>query len=152
MDLNYEFLLEDLHISQKTIGTDKGLAKIGDGLVNLAYSLAKSIYLTKNSKTNTSVRTGEKVSKKILANALKNAEMKDFAKNRADAHDMADTVEAIIAYLWLKRLITLDEVVSFLQKRFEGNLYKRREESESAIEAFTELLLSLKKHLPENIL
>jgi ectoine hydroxylase-related dioxygenase (phytanoyl-CoA dioxygenase family) len=150
MDLDFEILLHDLHISKKTIGTDKGLAKIGDGLVNVAYSLAKSIYLTKNSKSNSSVRTGEKVSKKILANALKNADMKDFAKNRADSHDMADTVEAIIAYVWLKKILTLNDMVSFLYKRFEGNLYNRKEELETAIESFTELLLSLKKDLPEN--
>ena len=48
--MDYEFLIEDLNRkkSQKNIGTDKGLAKIGDGIVNLAYSVAKSIFLTKN--------------------------------------------------------------------------------------------------------
>ena len=47
--MDYEFLIADLNRkkSQKSIGTDKGLAKIGDGIVNLAYSVAKSIYLTK---------------------------------------------------------------------------------------------------------
>ena len=33
--MDYEFLIRDLNInkSQKAIGTDKGLAKIGDGIV-----------------------------------------------------------------------------------------------------------------------
>ncbi|MBY8988694.1 MAG: hypothetical protein KGD61_09590, partial [Candidatus Lokiarchaeota archaeon] len=94
--MSYNFLLKDLNnnLTQKSIGTDKGLAKIGDGIVNLTYSVAKSIFLTRNSKNNKSVRTGVKVSKTILANALKEADMKKFAKSRADAHDLANTVEA----------------------------------------------------------
>ncbi|MCK4285857.1 MAG: hypothetical protein KAX18_06625, partial [Candidatus Lokiarchaeota archaeon] len=99
--MDYEFLIRDLNInkSQKAIGTDKGLAKIGDGIVNLTYSMAKSIILTQTNLNNKVLRTGLKVSKKILANSLKNANMKNFAKSRADAHDLADTVEALIAYV-----------------------------------------------------
>ena len=67
--MDYEFLIRDLDLnkSQKAIGTDKGLAKLGDGIVNLTYSMAKSIYLTKSSPNNKVLRTGVKVSKKILA-------------------------------------------------------------------------------------
>ncbi|MEJ2249543.1 MAG: ribonuclease III family protein, partial [Candidatus Lokiarchaeota archaeon] len=101
---------------------------------------------------NNSIRTGEKVSKKVLSNALRDANMKDFAKNRADAHDMADTVEAIIAYLWLKNKITIDQIALFLYKHFEGDLYIRKQETKTAIESFTQLLQSCKKFLPENVL
>ncbi len=87
----------NLNLTQKSIGTDKGLAKIGDGVVNLSYSVAKSMYLTRNNKNNKIIRTGKKVSKIILAEALKDANMKSFSRNRANAHDLADTVEAIIA-------------------------------------------------------
>ncbi len=147
----YEFLIEDLNkrLTQKAIGTDKGLAKIGDGVVNLAYSTAKSIYLT-NTSTNKIIRTGKKVNKKILATALKNAQMKNFAKNRADAHDLANTVEAIVAYAWFCNKITLKEIIDLLAKKLSGNLYVYREEIESAIEAFTNLLIHIKKYLPEN--
>lgn len=88
--MDYEFLIKDLVLNktQKAIGTDKGLAKIGDGIVNLTYSIAKSIYLTKNSPNNNILRTGTKVSKTILATALKKANLKAFAKTRADAHDL----------------------------------------------------------------
>ena len=50
----YNFLLKDLNLNltQRSIGTDKGLAKIGDGIVNLTYSVAKSMYLTRNNKNN----------------------------------------------------------------------------------------------------
>ncbi|TFG01627.1 MAG: hypothetical protein EU540_03245 [Promethearchaeota archaeon] len=148
----YEFLISDLNKikTQKSIGTDKGLAKIGDGIVNLAYSVAKSIYLTRNNSNKEVVRTGLKVSKKILSNALKNANMKNFAKNRADAHDLANTVEAIVAYVWLNNKMSLKEIIDFLTENFSGNLQGRIDEINNAINAFTNLLNYTKKFLPEN--
>ena len=148
----YEFLISDLNKikTQKSIGTDKGLAKIGDGIVNLAYSVAKSIYLTRNNLNKEVVRTGLKVSKKILSNALKNANMKNFAKNRADAHDLANTVEAIVAYVWLSNKMSLKEIIDFLTENFSGTLQGRIDEINNAIKAFTNLLNYTKKFLPKN--
>ena len=148
----YEFLISDLvrKNSKKAIGTDKGLAKIGDGIVNLAYSIAKSIFITKNNRNNTIVRTGRKVSRDILSSALKKADLKSCAKNRADAHDMADTVEAIVAYAWLKEEIGLYEIIDILTETLSGDLFDRKEELEGATVAFTELLIKIKNCLPEN--
>lgn len=149
--MDYEFLIEDLNKfkSQKSIGTDKGLAKIGDGIVNLAYSVAKSIFLTKNNLQHKIYRTGSKVSKQILANALKNAVMKDFAKNRADAHDLADTGESLVAYVWLSKNLTLNEIIDFLTNELSGDLTNRSEEIKSATIAFTNLFINIRKFLPE---
>jgi len=149
--MDYEFLLTDLNRinSQKSIGTDKGLAKIGDGIVNLSYSVAKSIYLTINNKNKKILRTGLKVNRTILSIALKNANMKSFAKSRADAHDLADTVEAIIAYVWLSNKMTLPDIINFLKNSIEGDLHSRSEELVSATQAFTNLLNHVKKFLPE---
>ena len=149
--MDYEFLIRDLNInkSQKAIGTDKGLAKIGDGIVNLTYSMAKSIVLTQTNLNNKVLRTGLKVSKKILANSLKNANMKNFAKSRADAHDLADTVEALIAYVWLSNHMSLNEIIDFLTSNLSGNLTIRSEEIRNATEAFTKLLVNIKKLLPQ---
>jgi hypothetical protein len=146
----YDFLLKDLRkdFTQKKIGTDKGLAKIGDGVVNLSYSLAKSIYLTQNSKSNNTIRTGVKVSKIILAEALKLANMKNFAKNRADAHDMADTVEALVAFVYLNNNMSINDITNHLLKELSGNLLNRQEEIESARKAFTSLLSKMKQYLP----
>lgn len=145
--MSYKFLISDLN-SQKRIGTDKGLAKIGDGIVNLAYSIAKSIYLTENSSN--IIRTGIKVNKTILSNALKNAGMKNFAKNRADAHDLANTVEAIIAYVYLNNKMTLNEIIDFLKDNLSGDIQSRTPEIENASKAFTNLLNYIKKFLPED--
>ncbi|MFX1237381.1 MAG: ribonuclease III family protein, partial [Promethearchaeota archaeon] len=147
----YDILTKDLNsiLIQKAIGTDKGLAKIGDGVVNLAYSVAKSLYLTKTSKNKGIVRTGWKVSKEVLSPALKNAGLKDFAKNRADAHDMADTAEALVAYIWLGGAMSVKDITDILFDNLDGDFYKRTEEIKSATKAFTILLEHLKKYLPE---
>ncbi len=149
--MDYEDLVRDLNQigSRKIIGTDKGLAKIGDGVVNLAYSVAKSIVLTNNSTNKKIVRTGLKVNRTILSNALKNANMKNFAKNRGDAHDLADTVEAIIAYVWLNNKMTLSDIIDILKNNFEGDLRIKSQELKSATQAFTKLLIHVIKYLPE---
>lgn len=146
----YEFLLTDINknLTEKGIGTDKGLAKIGDGIVNLAYSVAKSIYLTRNNASKRSIRTGMKVGKNILAEALKEASMKSFAKNRADSHDLADTVESLIAYVWLSGKISTKEIIDFLASNFSGDLNNRVQEINSARQAFTNLLKLIKKFIP----
>ena len=148
----YNFLLKDLNLNltQKSIGTDRGLAKIGDGVVNLTYSVAKSMYLTRNNKNNKIIRTGKKVSKTILAEALKDANMKSFSRNRANAHDLADTVEAIIAYIWFSEKMAMEEMINLLADSLTGDLYIRHIEIESAKIAFTKLLNHIKKFLPEN--
>ncbi len=146
----YSFLINNIPKTQKAIGTDKGLAKIGDGIVNLTYSVAKSICLTRNHNKNITIRTGQKVSKKILAEALRKANMKDFARNRADAHDLADTVEAIIAYVWINNNITINEIIDFLVNQLSKNIVDRGLEIEIASNAFNKLLLNVKKFLPED--
>ncbi len=150
--MSFDFLLKDLNnnLTQKSIGTDKGLAKIGDSIVNLTYSVAKSIVLTRNSKTNKNIRTGMKVSKTILANALKKADMKRFSKSRADAHDLADTVEALIAYIWFIEKMTIEDIINILVDSLKENLTVRSEEIKNATVAFTNLLIHIKKYLPEN--
>ena len=149
--MDYEFLIKDLNLnkSQKGIGTDKGLAKIGDAIVNLSYSVAKSNFLTKNNPNNKPVRTGKKVGRTILGDALKKANLKHFAKNRANTHDLADTVEALVAYVWLSNNITLKGIIDLLTENLAGNLYNRQEEISNAIIAFTELLNNIKKFLPD---
>ncbi len=147
--MDYKFLIRDLNLNkaQRAIGKDKGLAQIGDGIVNLTYSMAKSMFLTKNNENNQIFRTGVKVSKKILANALKNADMKDFAKTRADAHDLADTTEALVAYVWLNNHLSLHEIIDLLSSNLSGDLSIRNEEIKIATEAFTKLLTHIKKFL-----
>ncbi|MFW9841404.1 MAG: ribonuclease III family protein, partial [Candidatus Thorarchaeota archaeon] len=55
------------HKSIEAIMNDKGLAKVGDNLVNFIYSLAKSVVLGHT--------TGEKVRDSVLARAIRATEI-----------------------------------------------------------------------------
>jgi hypothetical protein len=85
---------------------NKGLAKLGDPLTNFIHSLAQS----KISGT----FYGKKVSGKILAMALRLAELRKIAPPRLDAHDLADCVEAAIAYGWIRGYFSIEKAITIL--------------------------------------
>ncbi|MHA1149545.1 MAG: ribonuclease III family protein [Promethearchaeota archaeon] len=148
--MSYEDLLKGFIHKPKNIGTDKGLAQIGDIIVNLVYSIAKSLYNTEQSKSNKGIRTGKKVNQTILSTALKDAGMKQFARARSSAHDLADTVEAIVAYVWLRGDLSLNDMISIVKNELSGELSVRAEEIKAATDAFAKLLGDIKKYLPES--
>jgi len=125
--------------SMKEIGIDKDLAKFGDTVTNFIYSLAKSIVLGKLDQ--------RKVSRTILSTALKQSEMKIYAKTRSDAHGLADTAEALIGYMYCIgwSLELLAEILIETLKNYDLNDFNV--EKLGAIEAFTYLLLKIKEHL-----
>jgi hypothetical protein len=123
------------------IALDRGLAKIGDGFVNLVYSLAKSQTLQ--------TITGWKVSTEVLAKALHTSDLRRHLPSRLTAHQRADAVEAILGYLWLSNSVTLGEVVETLTQEMSSAAFtSRAAEKREAIQAFTKLLLKIKPLLP----
>ena len=119
--------------SMREIGTHKGLAKFGDLITNTAYSLAKT-YITER-------LSGEKVGKKILGNALKEAGMKKYAKNRADLHDMADTAEAFIGYMYCIKRWSIEKIAALLIKGLKNTDFSDyKNEIDGSIHAFKVLL------------
>jgi len=125
--------------SIKEIGIDKDLAKFGDTVTNFIYSLAKSVVLGKLDQ--------RKVSRTILSTALKQSEMKIYARTRSDAHGLADTAEALIGYMYCIgwSLESMAEILIEILKNYDLNDFKI--EKLGAIEAFTHLLLKIKEHL-----
>ena len=75
--------------------------------------------------------------------------MRNFAKTRADAHDFADTAEALVAFVWLSKKISLDEIINYLSESLSGDLNIRNEEIKSATEAFTNLFNHIQEFLPK---
>ncbi len=121
---------------------DKGLAKVGDGLVNLCYSLAKSEVLAE--------ATGEKVRDSVLARALRATPMYSHISRRTDTGAAADAFEAIVAYLWLTEKTTIETLVSALIERLDiHSEMNRTQESEVAVQAFQNVLEGLMDLLPE---
>lgn len=105
---------------------DQKLASLGDAYVNFLYSLALS--------KKTGEATGVKVKGRLLADAFKKAELRQFLPSRVDRHKMADAAEALIGYAWLRNSMTMEEGLEILEQNDD-------------VEAFSLLLLTAKSKL-----
>ncbi len=130
------------HKSIDAIMHDKGLAKIGDNVVNLCYSLAKSQVLGK--------MTGEKVRDRVLAKAIRATPIYRFMHKRTDAGKAGDAYEAIMAYLWMSDKVTIEDIVASLSKMLTiDSTTNRKKEGEIAAESFRCLLEQYIAYLPQ---
>jgi len=120
---------------------DKGLAKVGDGLVNFCYSLAKSLVLGH--------ATGEKVRDSVLARAIRATSVYNHMNRRTDAGRAADAYEAIMAYLWMTEKITISDMVKSLSESLEiSSSTSRKKEGDIAAVSFQKFLESNIEYLP----
>jgi len=86
---------------------DKGLAALGDALVNFAYSLAISL--------DEGRPVGRRLDNRLLAEALRASGLRAEAPKRMDRHQLADAAEALLAYGWLTGLVGFWEIVEALR-------------------------------------
>jgi 23S rRNA maturation mini-RNase III len=86
---------------------DTELAQFGDALLNFAYSTA----LTET----TGRPRGIKVQDKILADAAVRAGLRKRLPRRVSRGDVANSLEALLGYVWLQKMITLEEIVACLK-------------------------------------
>jgi hypothetical protein len=129
------------HENIESIMHDKGLAKVGDGLVNFCYSLAKSIVLGE--------ATGEKVRDSVLARAIRATSIYRHMNRRTDAGKAGDAYEAIMAYLWMTEKITISDMVDSLSKSLDiTSTTSRKKEGEIAAIAFQKFLEINIENLP----
>jgi hypothetical protein len=120
---------------------DKGLAKVGDNLVNFIYSLAKSVVLGHT--------TGEKVRDSVLARAIRSTEINNHFSRRTDAGRAADAYEAIMAYLWMSGELTIPDAVESLTKTLNiDSKTSRKKEGEVSAISFQKLLEEYSDSLP----
>ena len=137
----WETFVTHKHI--ESIMHDKGLAKVGDNLVNLCYSLAKSLVL--------GYTTGEKVRDSVLARAIRLTSIYHHMNRRADAGRAADAYEAIMAYLWMKEKISISDIVTSLSDTLTiDKTTSRKKEGDIAAESFRKLLEDNIRHLPSD--
>ena len=129
------------HESLESIMNDKGLAKVGDNLVNFVYSLAKSIVLGHT--------TGEKVRDSVLARAIRATDVYSHISRRTDAGRAADAYEAIMAYLWMTGKLTIQDAVESLRDTLHiDSKTSRKKEGEVAASSFQYLLEKYIDSLP----
>ncbi|MGQ9721112.1 MAG: ribonuclease III family protein [Candidatus Jordarchaeum sp.] len=122
--------------SLKEILNDKNLAKLGDNIANLLYSLIKSKLIGKPD--------GAKIPDTILAEAIRKAGLRKHLSARQNADSLGDAAEALIAYSWLKDHFdikeTAEQLISLIPER---NIVNRKTEKEISIKIFTLLLQNL---------
>ncbi len=113
---------------------DKGLARLGDAFVNLAFSYAKTKVKGRP--------CGEKVPDRVLSKAL------DMSKaplpKRLDHGERGDIVEATIARSWMMGILNLDEAVAVIAKELsisDAVSESRALEREASARAFSRLFL-----------
>jgi Ribonuclease III len=87
--------------------TDSAMAQFGDALLNFAYSLA----LTET----TGRPKGTKVPDRTLAEAAVKAGLRKHLSRRVGRGDVANSLEALLGFAWLQKLMTLDEIVTCLK-------------------------------------
>jgi hypothetical protein len=115
------------HANLADVFADHKLASLGDAFINFAYSLALS-----NRKGQPS---GAKVEGRLLAEALRKAELRKYMPSRMTRHMLADAAEALAVYAWLHRYITLEESIAILEK------------NEELVEGLTRLFITIKDRI-----
>ncbi len=104
---------------------DGNLAALGDAYTNLIFSIYLSL--------RTGIPTGSKINNRILSDALRQAELREFLTSRVDRHKQADAAEALLVYTWLQGSTTISRDVDTLTK------------SKNVVEGFKTLLFDAKR-------
>ncbi|MHA1729983.1 MAG: ribonuclease III family protein [Promethearchaeota archaeon] len=142
-DLKYSTLIAEIGNLEQA-AKNKGLAKLGDEIINMCYSIAISLFEGRC--------TGIKISAKVLSEAMKQSGLRYLARKRAKAHDIADSAEAIIAYAFLNEKVTIKEITSKILNGLEKSKKETttvNEKRNLKIEALNNLLIHLKEKLSE---
>ncbi|MEM3526138.1 MAG: ribonuclease III family protein [Candidatus Jordarchaeaceae archaeon] len=122
--------------SIKEVLNDKSLAKLGDSIVNLLYSLVKSKLVGKPD--------GAKLPDSLLAEAFRRAGLRKYVSARQDANSLGDAAEALVAYSWLKGHFEIKAMVEKLTASVpQGKIINRRAEKELIVQIFTTLLQNI---------
>lgn len=90
---------------------DHDMAQLGDSFVNLVYSLA----LTRRYGR----PMGKRISDRDLAEAARKAGLRSLLPNRTNRGDVANSVEALLVYVWLNHLMTICEMVEAINSHDE---------------------------------
>jgi len=128
------------NITRRSLTKDKGLARLGDSLTNLVFSIAMSLVLKRPE--------GGRASDKVLSQALAEAGLRHLAPKRAGSDQLGDIAESLIAFAWLNHMIEIEDAASMVASEFnETDLQDRRREDQSAIRGFKKLLERITKDL-----
>lgn len=118
--------------------SNKQFARIGDGVVNLMYSLALLIAIGDIKKT--------KLPGYILAEALRASGLRLYLPSRQDRYKLSDAAEALIGYAWLTGAIEIKEAANLIASMINPKLSVKNNTS-NVVSAFTLLIRNIIKEL-----
>ncbi|WP_455431864.1 ribonuclease III family protein [Thermococcus peptonophilus] len=122
--------------------TDKGgLAKLGDSLINLVFSLALSEYLGRPTG-------GRGFQTHLSPSHLRWLGLGTSYPPRTDKHGKGgDIAEALFAYAWLEKKITIEEAVEILSQNLNDDVTHFTRKKETIGKAFAVLYEEIGKRL-----
>lgn len=136
--MTFKFLLKDSKPEEAFL--DENLAKFGDALVNLIYSLARSVAKGEPD--------GAKVPNRVLSDALSESGLRDLAPPRSDRHELGDFAEAMIAYAWIENLIEIEEASEILVEPLKKiDFQKRKEIHRGSKKGFKKLMVTISSRI-----
>jgi len=86
----------------------KGLARLGDSLINFIYSAALSLELGKP--------IGIRVKNEVLSKACKTLKLRERLKVKGEELSNGDLVESLLAFVWLKGILTSEDMIRIARK------------------------------------
>jgi hypothetical protein len=104
--MNKEAIPDTLRKKLIPIMRNHSLAKFGDTLTNFLYSNAKTQVLEKP--------VGTSVLDKALAEVLRKTGLRSVMPSSSSAGILGDGIEALIGYVYLEEIMTIDEMVAIL--------------------------------------
>ncbi|MBS7287713.1 MAG: hypothetical protein KIH01_02925 [Candidatus Freyarchaeota archaeon] len=110
---------------------NKQFARIGDGVVNLVYSLALF--------TATGEVKGTKLPGYVLAAALKASGLRSRLSSRQDRYRLSDAAEALLGYAWLSGAIKIKDAANSVASLINPKL-SFKDNVENIVSAFTLLI------------
>lgn len=99
---------------------DQKLAKLGDALLNLIYSLSLSQIRGR--------ADGGKIANRVLARAMDESRHRSLVPKGSDKHIRGDLVEAIFAYAWLRGFLDIRECADHLAGGIDADGVRGEEE------------------------
>ena len=118
---------------------NQSLAKFGDTLANFLYSLAKTRILGKP--------VGLRVFDKALAETLRQTGLRSLMPSSSSAGNLGDGIEALIGYVYLHDIMSLEEMTSIIASYFGNVDEKLLEDRSNEREFMTESFIVLIKEI-----
>jgi hypothetical protein len=132
-------------INKRSLVNDKGLARLGDSITNLIFSIAISSALKRPE--------GGRASDKVLSRALTEAGLRHIAPKRSGSDQLGDIAESLIAFAWLSHVVEIEDAASMVASELNvTDLQDRKKEDESAIRGFKKLLERITQDLGTDLI